>query len=171
MQFSIGDRNVGPKYYLPGYVILKGQNRRLILHENLVFLDMMEPYISSIQWYQCGSNICNINGNIVQNIGPTSLEYFPHCPHPYPLHHNAYTLSQYSNSLYSLHDVLGLVNGVSSRLGEFRQHVVRIILPLPIQAVSTTKSYVQSSLHSLTATSGYVILIFTIIHPLLTLGL
>ena len=36
----------------------------------------MEPHIPSIQRCQCGSNICNSNGNIVENIVPALLEYF-----------------------------------------------------------------------------------------------
>ena len=55
------------------YVILKVWNGRLILDENISFLDWMVPHMSSIHWCQCGSNICNINGNIVQNVG--SAEY------------------------------------------------------------------------------------------------
>ena len=52
VQFSIGERNV-PKRY----VILKDRNGRRILDEILLSLDMMEPYISSIQSCHCGSDI------------------------------------------------------------------------------------------------------------------
>ena len=53
---------------------------RLIIHKNHLrghlYLDMMEPHISYAQPYQCGPYIFNINGNIVQNIGPALLQYF-----------------------------------------------------------------------------------------------
>ena len=71
MQLRIGERNV-PKRD----VILKDRNGRFIMNENLSILDMMEPHISSIQQFQCGSNICNIKGDITQKVGPTMLEYF-----------------------------------------------------------------------------------------------
>ena len=58
-------------------VILKDQNESLILYENLSFFGMLERHISSIQQCQCGSNICNIKGDRVQNVGATMLEYFP----------------------------------------------------------------------------------------------
>ena len=47
------------------YVILKGRNGGLIFDESHSFWDMMEPCISSIQRCYWGSNIFNINGNIV----------------------------------------------------------------------------------------------------------
>ena len=61
MQLRKGEKNVVSNRY----VILKGQNGGLILNENCSFWDMVEPRISSIEQCQCGSNICNINGNIV----------------------------------------------------------------------------------------------------------
>ena len=57
------------------YVIKKIRNGGLSLHENLSILDMMESHIS-IKPCKCGSNICNINRNTVQKVGPTMLEYF-----------------------------------------------------------------------------------------------
>ena len=58
------------------YVILKVKLEDFILDENRSFWDMMEPHISSIQRCQCGSSICNINGNMVYNVGTTLLEYY-----------------------------------------------------------------------------------------------
>ena len=47
------------------------------MDENYSFWDMMEPHISSIQQYQCGSNTCNIKGDIVQNVVPALLVFYP----------------------------------------------------------------------------------------------
>ena len=50
-------------------------------HFRVYILDMLEPHIASIQQCQCGSNICNIKGDMIKKVGAAMLEYLPILSH------------------------------------------------------------------------------------------
>ena len=58
------------------YVILKDQNGTLTLDKKSVIFGYYGTTYLSIQGCQCGSNICNIKGDMSQKVGPAMLEYF-----------------------------------------------------------------------------------------------